>query len=137
LGTRQTSKTWGGKNGPLFDGKQLKPVEFQLIVYDFKVCILAQPHLTDSHGRILKIWSGLRRNHTRTAGSGRGGFDLWRFVEERGRGDMIEDDVRARVSNGGEEETGDWNGGMWNGVGRIVERRHDIGGESERKRNRR
>lgn len=38
-------------------------------------------------------------------------------------------DVRAGISNGGEKETEggnavgiDWNGGMWNGGGRIVER---------------
>lgn len=47
-------------------------------------------------------------------------------------------DVLAGISNGGEEETGkggrregrkavggiDWNGGMWNGGGRIVQGRH-------------
>jgi hypothetical protein len=85
----------------------LKALEFQLIVDDFKVCTLAQPQLTDCDGCILKIWSGLRRSDAGTTGSRGRGLDLWRLVRDwewRGRGEMI--DVRAGISNGGEEETG-------------------------------
>jgi len=38
------------ENEPLFDGKELKAIKFQLIVYDFEVCILSEPELTDCGG---------------------------------------------------------------------------------------
>jgi len=125
--------------GPLFYGKQLKAFEFQLIVYDFKVGILAQPRLPDWHGRILEIWRALGRSATRTSRSGRIGFALWRFVGSGGKGgrrDMMMIGIRAGIANGGEEETevgegcegrkavGIGSGGVWNGGGRIVERHY-------------
>jgi len=123
--------------GPLFYGKQLKAFEFQLIVYDFKVGTLAQPRLPDWHGRILEIWRALGRSATRTTGSGRIGFALWRFVGSGGgrggRRGMMMIGIRAGIANGGEEEeetgiggkaVGIGSGGVWNGGGRIVERHY-------------
>ena len=55
---------WGPENEPLFDGKELKPVELQLIVDNFKVCILSEPKLTGCERWFRVFW--WRRNETGT-----------------------------------------------------------------------
>jgi hypothetical protein len=86
---------------PLFYGKELKAVELQLVLYDFKVCILSEPDLAGCERCLPGIWRrvGRGRDETSTAGSGGRRLDLRGPVRRRGEG--------AGRADGGEEETGD------------------------------
>ena len=46
------------ENEPLFDGKELKPVELQLILDYLKVCIFSKPELTGCDIWVWGIWRG-------------------------------------------------------------------------------
>ena len=52
-------KGCGLTSEPLFYGKELKALELQLILYDFKVCILSKPDLTGCEIWLPGIWRGL------------------------------------------------------------------------------
>ena len=58
-------KGCGLSNEPLFYGKELKALELQLILYDFKVCILSKPDLTGCEIWLPGIWRGLERGRGR------------------------------------------------------------------------
>jgi hypothetical protein len=93
------------ENEPLFYGKELKAVELQLILYDFKVCvdILSKPYLASCEIWLPGIWRRLgrgRMDKTSTTGSGGRGFNLWGPRRRR----VL---LRAGGTDGGEEETGD------------------------------
>ena len=82
----QGAKKECGPDEPLFYGKELKALELELILYDFKVCILSEPDLTGCERWVLlRIWWRLGRDKTSTAGSGGRGLDLWGPVGRRGR----------------------------------------------------
>ncbi len=52
----------GEENGPLLYGKELKAVELQLVLYDFKGCILSEPDLACCEMWLLWVWRGLGRD---------------------------------------------------------------------------
>lgn len=101
FGSGGARKGWEVENEPLFYGKELKAVELQLILYDFKVCILSEPDLARCERCLPGIWRRLRggRDEASTAGSGGRRLDLRGPVRRRGEG--------AGSADGGEEETGD------------------------------
>lgn len=101
LGSQGARKGYELKNEPLFYGKELKAHELQLILYDFKVCILPEPDLTGGERRLLGLWRRQRGDETCTAGPRGRGFDLWGPVGRRGRGEG------AGGTDCGEEETVD------------------------------
>jgi hypothetical protein len=76
LGSQGAKKGRELENEPLFYGKELKALELQLILYDFKVCILSEPDLTGCEICLPGIWRRLGRDKASTTGSGGGGFDL-------------------------------------------------------------
>lgn len=101
LGSQGARKRCGLENEPLFYGKELKALELELILYDFKVCILSEPDLTGCERWLLGLWGRQRGDKTSTAGPGGRGFDLWGPVGRRGRGEG------AGGTDCGEEETVD------------------------------
>jgi hypothetical protein len=50
LGPLGVRKGCGQENEPLFDCKELKPLELQLILDNFKIGILSEPELTSCDG---------------------------------------------------------------------------------------
>ena len=48
-------KRCGPENEPFFYSKELKAVELQLVLYDFKDCILSEPDLTSCERRLPGI----------------------------------------------------------------------------------
>jgi hypothetical protein len=99
-----TIKRCGLENEPLFYCKELKALELQLILYDFKVCVLSEPDLTGCEICLPGIWRrlGRGRDKTSTARSRGRRLDLRGPVGgRRRRGEC------AGCADGGEEETGD------------------------------